>query len=304
MRSVSDFDLRLLRIFKTVADCGGLSAAQSILDMNLSTISVHISNLEKRVGFKVCQRGRSGFKLTPGGMELYASAEQLFRSVGTFRESVGYLKQKLSGELSIGIIDGLISDRQFLITESIGYVKSKSDDIFIRLEVMPPNQLGHRLEEGFIDIGVGPCDLSSMSIKSDVLYEEDLCLHCARGHVLFDTDTQESHLLRSGKTFDCVSRGYLRESLQPRYIAALRTAAVVHSMEAAAMLILSGHYIGFLPEHFASRWKQAGELVPVLPHMTSHKVPLGLLYRHDYAPSPAARILMDRLLSATGPARH
>ena len=295
MKAVADFDLRLFRIFKTVVDCGGLSASQSILDMNLSSISTHISSLEKRVGFVVCQRGRSGFRLTPGGQDLYASITELLEAIEQFRGNVSVVKEKLTGELSIGIIDGLISDRRFKISNSVSAVKSKSSSLFVRLEIMPPNQLEQKLEEGFIDIGVGTFAFQSKSIIFEKLYDEEMGLYSTKDHVLAETAKQEEILLRPGASFDCVSRGYLRESRQPKHLDALRTAAVVHSMEAAAMLILSGHYIGFLPEHFASRWEDTGQMVRILPSLTNYKVPLGILRRREYKTSPAAKIFMDVL---------
>jgi len=59
-----DIDLRLLRVFKAVADAGGLSNAQAVLNLNPSTISTQLSTLEAQLGYTLCQRGRSGFKLT------------------------------------------------------------------------------------------------------------------------------------------------------------------------------------------------------------------------------------------------
>jgi hypothetical protein len=44
---VTDVDLRLLRIFQTVVNCGGLSAAEIDLGIGRSTISTHIAELSK-----------------------------------------------------------------------------------------------------------------------------------------------------------------------------------------------------------------------------------------------------------------
>lgn len=46
---VSDVDLRLLRAFKTVVNCGGFSAAEIDLGIGRSTISTHIGELEARL---------------------------------------------------------------------------------------------------------------------------------------------------------------------------------------------------------------------------------------------------------------
>ena len=55
---IGDADLRLLRVFKAVADCGGLAAAERELGIALSTISRHLKDLEQRLGLTLARRGR------------------------------------------------------------------------------------------------------------------------------------------------------------------------------------------------------------------------------------------------------
>ena len=47
---VSDLDLRLLRVFRAVVECGGFAAAELELGIGRSTISRHIKDLEARLG--------------------------------------------------------------------------------------------------------------------------------------------------------------------------------------------------------------------------------------------------------------
>ena len=51
----------------TVAQCGGFAAAQVALNVGQSTISRQIGDLEERLGMRLCQRGRAGFRLTDKG---------------------------------------------------------------------------------------------------------------------------------------------------------------------------------------------------------------------------------------------
>jgi len=67
LAQVSDFDIRLLRIFRSVVECGGFSAAETVLGIGRSAISQQMSDLEQRVGLRLCQRGRAGFSLTEEG---------------------------------------------------------------------------------------------------------------------------------------------------------------------------------------------------------------------------------------------
>jgi len=64
---VHDVDLRLLRIFVAIVECGGLSAAESRLNIGRSTISAHLSDLEVPLVFNLCRRGGAGLELTDNG---------------------------------------------------------------------------------------------------------------------------------------------------------------------------------------------------------------------------------------------
>src|SRR5689334_13147211 len=102
---IGDVDLRLLRIFRAVADCGGMAAAELELDIAMSTISRHVKDLEQRLGLVLCRRGRSGFALTPEGEKLYAAAEQLLSATDDFRGRLHDIHQRMGGELHVAVFE-------------------------------------------------------------------------------------------------------------------------------------------------------------------------------------------------------
>ncbi|WP_453912154.1 LysR family transcriptional regulator [Vogesella fluminis] len=116
---VSDFDIRLLRLFKTVAECGGFSAAESVLGISRSAISLHMGDLEKRLGIRLCQRGRAGFALTDEGREVLHASQSLLAAIEGFRSQVNQLHQQLRGELNIGIVNSLVTQSRMRITQSL-----------------------------------------------------------------------------------------------------------------------------------------------------------------------------------------
>lgn len=67
---VHDPDLHLLRLFVTVAEAGGFSAAQGLLGLSQPTISQRMAQLETRLGYRLCSRGKGGFRLTEKGRML------------------------------------------------------------------------------------------------------------------------------------------------------------------------------------------------------------------------------------------
>ena len=104
---MSDYEIRLVRIFKTVVECGGFTAAETTLGISRSAISQHMSDLESRLGFSLCQRGRGGFSLTEEGKEIYQAGLTLLTALETFKSDVNALHHTIKGELNIGITDNL-----------------------------------------------------------------------------------------------------------------------------------------------------------------------------------------------------
>ena len=45
---LGDMDLRLLRVFKAVVECGGMSAAELELNIGSSTLSRHMKDLDRK----------------------------------------------------------------------------------------------------------------------------------------------------------------------------------------------------------------------------------------------------------------
>ncbi len=80
-----DLDLQLLRLFVSVVECGGFSAAQGELGLSQSSISQQMAKLETRLGYRLCSRGKVGFKITPKGEQLLIATRALFESIEAFR---------------------------------------------------------------------------------------------------------------------------------------------------------------------------------------------------------------------------
>src|SRR4051794_850365 len=96
---MNDVDLRLLRIFCTIVECGGITAAEAALNMANSTLSTHLTTLEDHLQLKLCQRGRAGFSLTSEGRQVYEAALRMFQSLEEFRRSIPAAHAESRGEI-------------------------------------------------------------------------------------------------------------------------------------------------------------------------------------------------------------
>ncbi len=261
---VSDFDIRLLRIFKTVAECGGFTAAEVSLGIGRSAISLHMSDLEKRLGLRLCQRGRSGFALTEEGREVYRAALTLLASLETFRTEVNGLHQTLRGELNIGITDNLVSLPQMRITHALAELKARGPEVRVNIHMTPPDEISLAVLDGGLHLGVVPEVNRLASLDATPLYSERSLLYCADAHPLFGA---EPAMLDAA----CLAR---QEAVVPSYPLPpearrcherLLGSATASDREGAAFLILTGRYIGYLPDHLARPWVEAGRLQALQP---------------------------------------
>jgi LysR family transcriptional regulator, nitrogen assimilation regulatory protein len=96
-------DIRHLRYFVGIADCGSLMKASERLHVAQPSLSVHINNLEVELGVKLMSRSNRGIELTVEGHELYGRAKVL---LNYYQETVSSIRDRRttpSGTVSVGI---------------------------------------------------------------------------------------------------------------------------------------------------------------------------------------------------------
>lgn len=261
-------DLRLLQVFDAVVRRGGFSAAEAELNISASTISNHMTALEQRLGIKLCQRGRVGFALTEKGQRVHEAVRRLFRGIADFEADSEALRGRLTGELRIALVDSVATDPNCRLVQAIGAFKTLAPEVSLSLLQERPQELQARVHDGTFHCGIGSFPHTISGLDRTFLYEEIHHLHVGRGHPLFDRASGEvtrASLERHG----IVRRGYWREQDHKRFRLG-PVEATVHQIEPQLMLVLSGRYVGFLPDHVARPWIEAGALRPVLPDEISY----------------------------------
>jgi DNA-binding transcriptional LysR family regulator len=258
MRRLDTVDLRLLRIFVTIVEAGGFAGAQIALNLSQSTISTHLSALEERLGVRLCQRGRGGFRLTEAGRTVHEQARELFRAIDSFTTQCGQFGGQLAGTLRIGIVDGTIGHPFAPLQSVLRRFARRDHAVLIDLDVGPPQALEQAVMDGRCDVAFGPFSQQGAGLAYRPVLREAQALYCGRGHPLFERpDPAIGRADLAASAF--VARTYMHRADLDR-IGHPRPGATVQHMEAQAMLILSGGYIGFLPCHYAEPFVRGGQL--------------------------------------------
>lgn len=280
---VSDFEIRLIRVFKAVVECGGFTAAEETLGISRSAISLHMSDLERRLGLLLCQRGRGGFSLTEEGHQVFEAGLTLLASLETFRSEVNGLHESLRGELNIGISDSLVSMPREIITNGLAKLKKCGPDVRINLSTEVSDSIVRGVSDGRFHLGVVPQVSLLKSLASEELYDERSLLYCSDTHPLYAT-SDASLSMSCLAEYDAVIPSYpLPEDGRSAY-SLLRGVASVTDRASAAFLILTGCYIGYLPDHIAASWVSAGRLRALCPDLYYYHTPLVTITRRDRRP--------------------
>jgi DNA-binding transcriptional LysR family regulator len=297
--NVTDNDLRLLRVFRAVVQCGGFSAAELELNINRSTISRHIKDLETRLGVTLCRRGRSGFALTPEGERVFASAAKITGAMEEFQHDVDELHQRLTGPLSIAIFDKTASNPACHIYRAFAAFDQQAPEVRPEIHVEPINAIERGVMEGRFQLGIIPNHRPSASLDYYPLFEEQMLLYCAEGHPLFAAaaDAITADAVRRSRY---VGIGYHSPNMENTHLLGLQRHATAHDQEAVAHLVLSGRYIGFLPEHYAEGFVERGMMQPLLPQLYQYLCQFSAIVRHSPPPSRVVQTLLDALVDAHG----
>ena len=300
---ISDMDVRLLRVFKSVVECGGMAAAELELNIGISTVSRHVKDLETRLGLVLCRRGRAGFALTAEGQRVYDETLRLLAAVEGFRASVDDIHDRMGGKLVVALFDKTASNPEARIPQAIAAFRAQAPDVTLELHVGTIQAIERGVLDGSFAVGVIPAHRSASSLRYDRLFGETMRLYCGSAHSLFNSERAALDWKALRARSDFAGLGYHSPNMQLAHGRHLQRAATAFDQEAIATLILSGQFVGFLPEHYAAAFVQRGQMRAVAPAKLHYACEFVSVLRRSPQPARAALAFHQALRAAHAPHR-
>ena len=297
---LSDLDLRLLRVFKAVVDCGGMAAAELELNIGVSTISRHVKDLEQRLGLRLCTRGRGGFALTAEGARVHSEMLQLLAATDQFRASIDDIHERMAGDLHVGVFDKTATNAQAMIWQAIADFSTQAPAVHLNLHVGSINTIERGVIDGQYHVGIVPAHRSSRSLRYEPLFEETMQLYCGQGHALFSQEPAP-HGWAGLRVHRFAGLGYHSPNMEISRQAQLVRTATGFDQESIATLVLSGQFLGFLPDHYAEVFVAKRLMRAIRPGKFSYPVRFVSITRRSPRPSRAAKTFESCLLAAHRP---
>lgn len=296
LRNVSDMDVRLLRIFSVVVKCGGFTSAQAELNMSQSNISMQISGLEKRLGYRLCERGKGGFRLTEKGQQILEASQVLFGALDAFRDQAQELTGRLVGNLYLGLADNIATLPTAHIDAAIKRFHQREHDTHLHIFVNSPTELELAVIDGQLDMAVSYFSRALPTLNYQPLYTEEVAVFCGEDHPLFGVQQPS---LAQIKACNWIKYGYLPADLmQPP--APEQASATAYHVEAVVHAVLAGTHLGYLPAHYARPWVEAGQMRVLHAETLRYEMQHSLITHIGHPQSEAVRAFIADLLAVHG----
>jgi LysR family transcriptional regulator, transcriptional activator for bauABCD operon len=287
-----DLDIKLLNIFRVVAAEKSFSAAAERLNTSLPNISMNMSQLEARLEMRLCERGVKGFRLTEQGQKVLDASEQLYGAIETFRQEINVMSIATQREVRIGVLTELVIEGKILLPELLASIERKIPEVFFHLTFEPAAKLREKVEKGELLFAIGYFFDLAGSLQSRYLCSQRLLCYCSKDHELFTVDDIDinAEMLANFRSagFDDLSA---EEEQEVPFIRSYDSCS--RTSEGILALILTGNYLGLLPEDFARNWVDHGLIRAIGCKDMSLMVDIELIFKSNRAKDPEIKALME-----------
>lgn len=290
---VGDYEIKQLKVFKTVVDCGGFSAAETALNIGRSTISLHISNLESRLNLVLCKRGRGGFSLTEEGVIIYRMTEQLLESLDAFRITVNNLNASLTGQLRIALSDKVSLDARSRFPELVRDFSEAAPEVFITTNIASMANIERMILNDEADVGFIPYHRKLDGLDYIHLYSDNCFVYAAKGHPLVSKSKNKQ--AEEVDNFPASHAGLKPHEQASEQISHMMFSGISYFYDSRLALILSGRYIGFLPELYAKSYVESGQIVAVATETRHYNLGMAVATKKTAQPNKPRELFINQI---------
>ena len=259
-----NLDWNLLRAYHEIVQAGGISRAARRTSRKQPALSMALKRLEDHVGARLCRRGPGGFKLTREGELLAEICESIYDSVAHIPHSIANVATDVHGRVRIQLISNLVDPR---IDDAIQSFHKAHELVEIFISVTSWDVIQRSVLRNEVEIGMAPAPAhhQDTDLRYELLFHEVYRPYCGRSHPLFGATTDHPADLAS---YPFILTGADEPDqltkFRQRYGLGRHVAGLSEHLEEARRMTVLGLGLCFLPEAFAARDAESGQLHPVL----------------------------------------
>ena len=228
---------------------GSFSAAAQKLGLTQPALSLQLQSLENELDFKIVDRSRKPFELTPEGELFVIKAREIVLMTESLNDLSTELSNRIKGILRVGIIPTL---SPYLVPLFIGELNRNFPDLQIEIQEIVTEEIIRKLNLGDLDVGILSTPLNAPA-RFEPLFYEKFFLYVSDVHPFFgldevkasDINPKELWYLSEGNCFQNQANAICpinnpESSGQLRYVSS--------SIESLRRIVESKNGVTFIPE--------------------------------------------------------
>ena len=203
----------------------------------------------------------------------------------------------MGGQLHVAMFDKTASNPNAHIAQAIAQFTQQAPDVALNLHVATLTAIERGVLDGQYQIGIIPGHRSSDTLEYTPLFEEVMLLYCGQAHPLYGA-TQQPLDWDGLRAYQFAGLGYHSPNMEISQQVRLTRKATGFDQEAIATLILSGAFLGFLPDHYAESFVRGGQMRAIDPAVFRYDCAFFAITRRSPLIARAARAFQDCLEQA------
>jgi LysR family hydrogen peroxide-inducible transcriptional activator len=225
------------------------SAAAQKLGLTQPALTLQLQSLENELDFKILDRSRKPFELTPEGELFVVRAREIVLMTESLNDLSLELSNRIKGILRVGIIPTL---SPYLVPLFIGQLNRNYPDLQIVIQEIITEEIIQKLNLGELDAGILSTPLDAPA-RFEPLFYEKFFLYVSDVHPLFEQDEVKASDIKRKELWYLSEGNCFQNQVNaicpinnPEFAGQLRY--VSSSIESLRRIVESKNGVTFIPE--------------------------------------------------------
>lgn len=293
-------DLNDIAYFNAVVENRGFSAAARALGLPKSTLSRHVTRLEKRLGLRLLERSTRHFRLTDIGERYYARAREILAELKDADRELAEMRAAPCGVVRLA---APLATSQYVLPLILPAFMARHP--LIKLQVIvsdrPVDLVADKIDIAIrvrTALGNEAVTMKKLTSSYRVLVASPAF---AAEHKVADLKCLAALPFLSSSEIEAGQSVALVGSSGKRVTVAVTPRLMTTDFNLVREAAIAGQGIGFLPVEVVAAAIGEGRLQRVLPEWQSEKATIHLVFAGQKSLTPAGRLLVDYLAAEFEP---
>ena len=225
---------------------------------------------------------------------VYQEATQLLEYMERFRSKVNNLNTSPTGELSVALSDTLSLDERCRIPQVLKLFGEQAPNVELVVDVMHMGDMERMVLNDELDVAYIPYHRQLAGLNYIHLFTDNNYLYCGRENPLYamPPDTITEQMINSAPL---VHAGLKPHQEVYHNLASMNLAGTSYHYESRIAMMLSGRFVGFLPEAVAKPHVESGDLKAIATGLKSFPLGVAVITRKSSHQNRAKEMFLNAI---------